>query len=128
MGTRRILIVDDEDDIREIAQLSLEISGRWEVVAAACGSEALCVAAETRPAAILLDVMMPGLDGPTTLGRLRQNPVTADIPVIFLTAKAQSGERRQLLDLGARGVIAKPFDPMTLGQEITSVLGTEEQA
>lgn len=110
----RILYVDDEDDIREVAQMSLELDAEFEVRVCESGAEALTVAAEWQPQLILLDVMMPGMDGPTTLGKLRQTLVTATIPVVFITARAGSSEAEQLLGLGAAGVIAKPFDPIAL--------------
>ena len=121
MGQRRILIVDDEDDIREIAQLSMELGG-WGTCTASCGRDAVGVAAEQQPDAVLLDVMTPGLDGPHTRRQLRADPATSAIPVIFLTAKVQLSERRQLRELGAHGLIAKPFDPMVLAQQVTEIL------
>src|SRR5689334_22271478 len=84
---KRILIVDDEDDIREVAQVSLELVGHYEVLTAARGTDGVARARTDRPDAILLDVMMPELDGPATLARLRADPATRDIPVVFLTAK-----------------------------------------
>lgn len=121
----RVLVVDDEPDIREIAQVSLEIVGGWEVLTATNGAEALTRAAESRPEVILLDVMMPDMDGPTTYRRLQEDPQTAGIPVIFLTAKVQAADRRQFSDLGVAGVIAKPFDPLQLAQEVQGLLGWE---
>src|SRR5579884_2847440 len=97
---RRILIIDDEDDIREVAKASLEIVGGWEVLTAHSGLAGLAIAAAEALDAILLDVMMPDMDGPTTYQRLQSDPTTRDIPVIFLTAKVQSAERRQLSGLG----------------------------
>lgn len=120
--SRRILIVDDEDDIREVAQVSLELVGQWRVVTAASGREGLARARELRPDAILLDVMMPDLDGPATLAQLQADPATREIPVLFLTAKAQSVERARLRQLGAAGVLTKPFDPMTLPTDVASAL------
>jgi CheY-like chemotaxis protein len=121
---RRVLLVDDEDSIREIAQLSLERVGDWEVVAAASGQEAIEAARIQGPfAAVLLDVMMPGLDGPTTMKELRSGPLSAEVPVVFLTAKLQLADREYLQELGASGVIAKPFDPMTLATELDEILG-----
>ncbi|MBN1173753.1 MAG: response regulator [Micromonosporaceae bacterium] len=125
MCAQRLLIVDDEDDIREIAQLSMEIGG-WEVSCARSGTEGLRMAADHPVDVILLDVMMPDLDGPQTLQRLRSDPKTSRIPVIFLTAKAQIAEQRQLQSLGARGVIAKPFDPMALAGEVTRIIEAAE--
>lgn len=118
----RILLIDDDDDIREVAQLSLEAVGGWEVISAASGSLGVAAARRERPDAILLDVMMPDMDGPTTLRHLRSGHDTEDIPVIFLTAKVHAGQQH-LSGLGAAGVIAKPFDPMTLVDEVSQVLG-----
>ena len=122
MSSRRILIVDDEDDIREVAQVSLELVGQYEVLTASSGREGLLTARDQRPDAILLDVMMPDLDGPATLAELQADPATRDIPVLFLTAKAQTAERTRLAQLGAAGVLTKPFDPLTLPQEVASAL------
>jgi len=121
--SRRILIVDDEDDIREVAQMSLEMVAGWEVIPARSGDEGVRLAAEHRPDAILLDVMMPGMDGPATAERLRDRPETAEIPVILLTAKVQPADRRRLEALGVAGVLAKPFDPMELAAQVSGLLG-----
>ena len=120
---RRILIVDDEADIREIASLSLEMTEGWQVAAAESCLAGLDMARTTPPDAILLDVMMPDMDGPTGLAHLREDERTRDIPVIFLTAKVHEGDVRKLLDLGVEGVLSKPFDPLTLGTRIRAVLG-----
>lgn len=122
-GTRSVLVVDDEADIREVAQLSLEMVAGWTVHTAASGAEALLQAATDRPDAILLDVMMPEMDGPTTFQRLREDPATSDVPVVFLTAKVQAAERQRLSELGVSGVLSKPFDPMNLAHEVAGVLG-----
>ena len=119
----KVLIVDDEPDIRRIAKLGLSRVGGMEVVEAANGMEALVRAKEDKPDAVLLDVMMPGLDGPSTLARLREDPATSAIPVVFLTAKAIASEVDRLKSLGAAGVLTKPFDPMTLARELRAVLG-----
>ncbi len=119
----KVLIVDDEPDIRRIAKLGLSRVGGMEVVEAANGAEALVRAKEDNPDAVLLDVMMPGLDGPSTLARLREDPATAGIPVVFLTAKAITAELERLKVLGAAGVLTKPFDPMTLARELRALLG-----
>ncbi len=119
----RILIIDDEDDIREVASLSLESVAGWEVIAAGSGAQGLARAIEHHPDAILLDVMMPGMDGPTTFRELRNNPSTAKIPVLLLTAKVQSSDQRRFADLGVEGVLFKPFDPLTLHSQIAATLG-----
>jgi CheY-like chemotaxis protein len=121
--SHRILIIDDEDDIREIAAMSLETVAGWEVMVANSGAQGLARAASYRPDAILLDVMMPGMDGPTTFRELRKNPLTAKIPVLFLTAKVQATDRRRFADLDVRGVLVKPFDPLTLSTQIAGALG-----
>ena len=123
MTAKRILIVDDEEDIREVAELTLEAVGGWEVSTASSGSEGLLLAAAEQPDAILLDVMMPEMDGVATFQKLQANPVTQKIPVILLTAKVQSAERRQFTELGVTGIIAKPFDPMTLTNQVAAALG-----
>jgi CheY-like chemotaxis protein len=118
-----VLLVDDEDDIRLVARASLERLAGWTVSAASSGAEGVLLARDELPDAIVLDVMMPGMDGPATLAELRADPATAGIPVVFLTAKVQSAERRRLEELGAAGVVAKPFDPMTLASELSSAFG-----
>jgi two-component system OmpR family response regulator len=120
----KVLIIDDEDDIRRIAVLSLSRVGKMEVVDASGGQEGVKKAASERPDVILLDVMMPGLDGPATLSALRSNPATAEIPVVFLTAKAMASEIERLMGLGARGVLTKPFDPMSLPKQLMTCLGS----
>ncbi len=115
---KRILYVDDEADIREVAAMSLELEAGFEVRCAASGPEALVEAATWRPDLIMLDVMMPGMDGPTTLARLRAEPETASIPIIFITARTQAQEVEDFVALGAIGVNAKPFDPMQLGSQV----------
>jgi len=122
MAHKRLLLIDDEDDIREVAALSLETVAGWTVLLASSGDEGLQMAAGEKPDAILLDVMMPEMDGPGIFKRLQESETTRAIPVIFLTAKAQSVEQRLLLELGVAGVIAKPFDPLTLAQEIAQIL------
>ncbi len=125
MPHRHLLMIDDEDHIREVASLSLEMTEEWQVTTASSGAAGILLAQSARPDAILLDVMMPDMDGPTTLRMLRANKETESIPVIFLTAKVQGIDRRNFLTLGVQGVIAKPFDPMTLGQQIREVLSWE---
>ena len=121
--SRRILIIDDEDDIRQVAALSLETVAGWDVIVANCGAQGLERAAEHLPDAILLDVMMPGMDGPTTFRELRKNPATSKIPVLLLTAKVQSSDQRRFADLGVEAILFKPFDPLTLSTQIAGVLG-----
>lgn len=121
--SHRILIIDDEDDIREVAALSLETVAGWDVAVASSGAQGLARAAEYNPDAILLDVMMPGMDGPTTFRALRQNPATAQIPVLLLTAKVQGTDQKRFADLGVQAILTKPFDPMTLSTQIAGVLG-----
>ncbi len=117
-----VLIVDDEDDIREVARMALEVIGGWITHTASSGDEARQLAATIRPDVVLLDVMMPGLDGPATLARLRDDPATRTIPVVFLTAKTQASDLVALEALGARGVLSKPFDPLTLADSIADLM------
>ena len=119
----KILIIDDEDDIRRIARLGLSKVGKMDVIDVNNGEEGVKRAEAEKPDAILLDVMMPLMDGPATLNALQNNPATSSIPVIFLTAKAMSSEIERLKGLGARGVLTKPFDPMTLASQVREVLG-----
>ena len=115
-------MIDDDADIRRVASLSLSRVGRMEVVDANGGLEGVRKAAAEKPEAILLDVMMPGMDGPATLAALRSNPATAAIPVIFLTAKAMASEIHRLTSLGAAGVLTKPFDPIALPEQLKALL------
>lgn len=119
----KILYVDDEADIREVAQMALELDPDMEVRTCASGPQAIEQAAAWRPDLILLDVMMPEMDGPTVFAFLRGDPATAGIPVIFITARTQASEVRAFEALGAIGVLAKPFDPMTLGSRVRELLG-----
>jgi CheY-like chemotaxis protein len=123
---RRILIIDDEDDIREVAALSLETVAGWEVMMAPSGAAGIVKAKEQLPDAILLDVMMPMMDGPTTFRELRALPETAKIPVILLTAKVQAADQKRFSDLGVSAVMFKPFDPLTLAGDIARALGWAE--
>ena len=120
---RRILIIDDEDDIREVAALSLEATAGWEVLTACCGAEGIATALSARPDAILMDVMMPGMDGPTALRRMQQERALDGIPVLFLTAKVQGVDQRRFSNLGVAAVLLKPFDPLTLARQVSDVLG-----
>jgi CheY-like chemotaxis protein len=119
----RLLLVEDDESIREIAHMSLERVGGWDVTEAACGEDALRIlAAGESFAAVVMDVTMPGLDGPATLRRLHDDGLLKDTPVVFLTAKVQRAERERLSALGAAGVIAKPFDPLGLAGELEQLL------
>ena len=119
---RTIVLIDDEPDIRTIGRLSLERVGGWTVHAAASGTQGIAAAREHRPELILLDVMMPGMDGPETLSHLRQIPGLEATPVIFVTAKAMPSEIEHFISLGALGVIVKPFDPEAICDEISALV------
>ncbi|MCP5249581.1 MAG: response regulator [Candidatus Accumulibacter sp.] len=121
---QKILCVEDDADIRTIAKLALEAVGGIDVELAASGEDALRLAGEVHPDLLLLDVMMPGMDGPATLRALHAMPETAELPAIFLTARTQAGEVAALRALGAVGVITKPFDPMTLADQIRDIWET----
>lgn len=121
MTLERILYAEDEQDIQAVAKLALEMLGGFQVKICGGGQEALAEVGGFAPDLILLDVMMPDMDGPTTLQKLRADPATAAIPVIFLTAKVQPAEVAGFQALGALNVIAKPFDPMTLAAEIRQI-------
>jgi CheY-like chemotaxis protein len=123
---RKILIIDDEDDIREVAALSLEAVAGWTVFTAHSGLEGIRLAEEHQPEAILLDVMMPEMDGPMTFRELQANPKTSHISVLLLTAKVQGVDQRRFASLGVKAVLFKPFDPLTLSSEIAAVLGWTE--
>lgn len=124
---KHILYVEDDADIRTIAQLALEMVGGYTLKICASGQEALdAVAAGYRPDLILLDVMMPGLDGPGTLSGLRRLPPTMEAPAIFMTAKVQASEIAYYKSLGAIGVLAKPFDPMQLAAQVRQLWDSGE--
>ncbi|MGA7314151.1 MAG: response regulator [Silvibacterium sp.] len=123
---RRILIIDDEDDIRQVAALSLETVAGWEVVTANSGADGIRSAQVEKPDAILLDVMMPGMDGPTTFLEIKKNPEIAGIPVILLTAKVQGADQKRFANLGVSAILFKPFDPLTLAQQMSDALGWKD--
>jgi CheY-like chemotaxis protein len=120
---RRILIIDDEPDIREATQVCLEVSKGWSVTTASSSQEGLAKAASEQPDAVLLDVMMPDMDGLETFEQMRLNPKTQHIPIILLTAKAQPDDRRRFTQLDITAVITKPYDPLTLADQIEAILG-----
>lgn len=123
MVANRVLIVDDESDIREVAKASLELMGGMQVILASSSQEGLEKAEAEQPDAILLDVMLPDMDGTTAFKKLQENPATHNIPVILLTAKVQSADHRRFASLGVAAVIAKPFDPVLLPTQIAEALG-----
>ena len=114
----KILVIDDDDFVRMLTRVSLSKVGGMDVTEASSGPEGLVAAAQNRPDVILLDVMMPGMDGPATFNALQATTSTAGIPVIFLTAKAMPSEQARLSELGAIAVFTKPFDPLTLSTEV----------
>lgn len=120
---RRILIIDDEDDIREVAALSLETVAGWDVCTANCGTDGIRKAEDEQPDAILMDVMMPAMDGPTTFREMQKNPGIRHIPVLLLTAKVQGVDQRRFAGLGVSGILFKPFDPLTLAAQMSAALG-----
>ena len=121
ISLQRVLHVDDEPDIWQVAKMTLETIGGFTVEACSSGQEAIDKAPGFAPDIILLDVMMPGMDGPTTLQELRKLPETSKTPVIFMTAKVQAHEVEEYKNLGATDVITKPFDPMTLSDQVKDI-------
>ncbi len=122
----RVLLVDDDRNIRRIAQIALAEVGHFQVSLASSGQEALNLAQQEQPDLVLLDVMMPEMDGFAVLIKLQKDPKTSAIPVIFMTASVTADEQQQYRTLGVRGVIAKPFDPMTLAEQIKQILSESE--
>lgn len=118
---QRILYVEDDQDIQAVAKIALEMVGGFTLKICSSGQEAVDSIAAFTPDLVLLDVIMPGMDGPATLRRLREMPAAANIPMIFMTAKAQPKDVAEYLAMGAQGVIAKPFDPMRLANEVHMV-------
>lgn len=123
MTVKRILVVDNEQYIQEVTKICLETVAGWEVLLAGSGKECLRKAENEQPDAILLDVMMPDMDGITTFQKLQENPATQSIPVILLTAKIQSSDRRRYAQIGTLSAIAKPFNPLELAAQIAAALG-----
>jgi two-component system, OmpR family, alkaline phosphatase synthesis response regulator PhoP len=120
---RTILVVDDDDDTREITALSLQTVAGWNVLEAYCGAQGIESAKTNQPDAILLDVMMPAMDGPAILQKLKAARATAHIPVLLLTARARPGERKTLSMLPVEGILLKPFDPLRLARDVADALG-----
>lgn len=120
---QRILYVDDEPDIQEIVGMALELMGDVEIKTCSSGREALALAASFHPDMIMLDVMMPEMDGPATLDAFKRDPKFAATPVVFVTAKANTKELQRFIELGAVDVIAKPLDPMKLGDQVRKIWG-----
>ena len=123
MTNKRILVIDNEEYIREVAQICLETVASWTVITAGSGQEGLLKAEAEQPDAILLDVMMPDMDGIATFEKLKENPATAKIPVILLTAKVQASDRRRYAELGMTAAIAKPFNPLQLATQVAEAVG-----
>lgn len=121
MTEKKVLIIDDEEDIRKLIQTCLEIMGGWQVLTAASGSEGINLAQLECPNAILLDVMMPDVDGLTTLKKLKSNSITSSIPVVLLTARKGFIDR-QFTKLGVKGVLNKPFNPLKIAEQLAAVL------
>jgi CheY-like chemotaxis protein len=124
--SKRILIIDDEEDIRDITQLGLEMSVGWQVLTAGSGQEGIALAAAHQPDLILLDVMMPDMDGRATFANLQANPQTEQIPVILVTAKIQASDQESFTNLAIAGILTKPFRPMNLAEQICKILQWQE--
>ncbi len=126
MSSRQILLVDDDPAIREVARVSLELTMGWQVLTASSGDGALRLAGEEEFSAILMDVMMPGMDGAETFARLREREENRAIPVVLLTATTQKADLASYAEMGVAGTVQKPFDPLSLGREVADVLGWED--
>ncbi|MCL6436784.1 MAG: response regulator [Leptolyngbyaceae cyanobacterium HOT.MB2.61] len=124
--SKTVLVVDDEEDVRAIARLGLEMGANWNVLTASSGQEAVAMAATHQPDVILLDMMMPDMDGRATLQQLQANPTTQPIPVILVTAKVQQCGQDSFADMGVAAVFAKPFRPLKLAEQIKEALGWGE--
>jgi CheY-like chemotaxis protein len=128
MTSHEVLVVDDDDSVREITQLSLEAVAGWRVRTATSGAHALQLLRERLPEVVLLDVMMPGMDGPTTFRAMQEDPALRHVPVVFVTAKLRIGGAQPWDGLDVAGVISKPFDPMSLASEVSTLLGWDHAA
>ena len=125
---RKVLLADDDPDLRRLAQLSLSRVGKWQVLVAGTGEAAVEIACKEKPDLIVMDVSMPGMDGPTALRKLRENLETRETPVIFITARALPEEIEQHLAAGAAGVVTKPFDPLELPSRLVDILAAQTGA
>jgi CheY-like chemotaxis protein len=125
MEMKRVLIIDDEETIQTVVKFGICMAASWEVLTASSGLEGIQTAQSEEIDVILLDVMMPDMDGIATFQALKTYPETEQIPVIFLTAKAQTSEKCQLNDLGVSGVITKPFNSLDLPSQIAKILRWE---
>ena len=123
--TFRVVLIDDDPDLRRLVKLTLEFTAGWEVTTAADGAEGIDVVREVRPDVAVVDYMMPGMDGYEVSRRLREDPETADIPIVFLTARKELDDA-QVRESGAVGVVVKPFNPDTLAEELRRFCGPEE--
>ncbi len=123
MTNKKVLVIDNEEYIQEVAKICLETVAGWQVLTAGSGKEGISKAENDQPDAILLDVMMPDMDGLTTFEKLQNNQTTKAIPVILLTAKIQASDRRRYAQLGIKAAIAKPFNPLELAPQVASALG-----
>ncbi|MEM9002454.1 MAG: response regulator [Cyanobacteria bacterium P01_F01_bin.86] len=123
MLSKCVLVIDDEESIQKVVKLSLKMEASWETITASSGQEGIRQAEMHQPDAILLDVMMPEIDGIATFETLNENPQTQSIPVILLTAKTGTSEKRLFQKIGVAGVITKPFNPLTLASQVAKLLG-----
>ena len=128
MKRRRILVVDDDDATRHAAATSLQMMSDWDVAEAYCGVQAIENATQDQPDAILLDVMMPAMDGPTMLAKLRTTRATSHIPIVLLTAGVQAAQSGSYAHLPVAGILLKPFDPLRLAAQVADALGWAEDA
>jgi len=127
MVSKCVLVIDDEADIREIAKMSLQFTKNWTVITAASGEEGMAIAQDQQPDAILLDVMMPGMDGLEMLKALQKHPITQKIPVILLTATSKVVTQQSYVKLGAKAVLIKPFDPGLLANQVEQILNWQPE-
>lgn len=121
MTVKKILVIDDEDDLRKLIQTCLEVMGGWQVITASSGNEGLNLAQRNLPDAIILDLMMPDMDGLSTLKKLQSNPIISNIPVILMTAKGRF-VKSKFTELGVKGVINKPFNPLKIANQVAAAL------